>query len=743
MERFHRTVFNLNLAQALKGKRLPTISDVARRAGVSPATVSRVIQGAKNVNPDTRERVQGAIEELGFVPSAVARSLRSKRTRSLALIVSDVTNTFWTTVARGVEDVAQRHGYSVLLCNSDENLAKQDQYLDFLIGQQVDGVIIAPFDADSRHLDKLRRRKIPTVIVDRRVDGWDMDSVGSDSLSGARALVQHLIGLDHRCIAVISGPAITSTAEDRVAGYCMALAEAGIPLDPRLIKRGEYRNATGKDFTHELLDDGLEPTAIFAANNLIAMGVIDAVEERGLQIPQDLALVCFDDLPNASHLFPFLTVVAQPVYDLGMNAAQLLLSRLESQVPLQPRQVVLPVRLIVRHSCGSRLTQNGDCPLSLPIPQNDVGGSTMVRSITTEERRDLSRYLEGVSTPVPSGLERLADYDQSNVNRLLKALQHQEADRVPHLELLVSSRAVYEYVLEHELEENMSIVEIAGLPIAPEDHVEFALRLGMDAVPCHFAWQPRTSDPDGLEPPPSLAEQLSYLERYLRAALGTGVGVIASFTSFFGSALQAAGLTNAINQFGDRQQSIDPLMDRLLARQEQVMRAVCDRFADDLALVMVQEHLANYHGLIIDREAFLTVFPWRMERLVAPAQEHNKLLLMHTRGSLDEVLPVLADMGFHAIHPVEPEWNDIVEIKNKWADRLALVGNVPTSLLAGGTKDQIEAAVRERCLSLAPGGGYVLSSSGRITSDIPPESFVTISRAVHKYGRYGSLGREV
>jgi len=312
---------------------------------------------------------------------------------------------------------------------------------------------------------------------------------------------------------------------------------------------------------------------------------------------------------------------------------------------------------------------------------------------------------------------------------------------VPHLELQVSSRAVFEYVLEHELEDT-AVAEIGGLPITPEDHVEFALRLGMDAVPCHFAWQPRGSDPDDLEPPPSLAEQLSYLERYLRAALGTGVGVIASFTSFFGIALQATGFTNAAKQFGERRQSVERFMDHLLARQEQVMRVVCDRFADELALVLVQEHLANNHGLVIDQQTFLTMFPQRIECLIAPSQEHNKLLLMHTRGRLDGLLPVLADIGFDAIHPVEPEWNDIVEIKRQWAGRLALVGNIPISLLASGSKDQIEAAVREHCLSLAPGGGYVLSSAGRITRDIPPESFVAMTRAVHKYGRYGSLGRQ-
>ena len=177
-----------------------------------------MLQGAKNVRPDTRARVELAIEELGYVPSAVAQSLRSKRTRSIALVVSDITNTFWTTIARGVEDVAQSHRYSVLLCNTDENLAKQRQYLDFLIRQQVDGVIIAPYDSDAQHLDQLRKRNIPTVVIDRRIDGWDVDSVLSDSIAGSRALVQHLVSLGHERIAVLSGPSITSTDDDRIAG---------------------------------------------------------------------------------------------------------------------------------------------------------------------------------------------------------------------------------------------------------------------------------------------------------------------------------------------------------------------------------------------------------------------------------------------------------------------------------------------------------------------------------------------
>jgi len=347
---------------------LATITDVAKLAGVSPVTVSRVINDAPLVNLKTRARVEQAIRELGYVPNVAAASLRSKRTRSLALILPDVTNTFWTTVARGVEDTAQSRGYSVFLCNTDEDLTKQARYLEFVASQRVDGVVIAPCGRDAGNLARLRDRDIPTVIVDRCIDGWETDTVLGDSLSGAHALVKHLIGLGHRRIAIISGPHNTSTAEDRVTGYCIALSEAGIAPDPRLIQRGEYRTASGEELAYQLLDEQPRPTAIFAANNAISMGVIDAAAKRGLRIPQDLALVCFDDLPSISHLFPFLTVVVQPVYEMGVNAAQLLLSRLDAAAPLDPRHIILPTRMILRHSCGARLHKNGHLTLSLPLP---------------------------------------------------------------------------------------------------------------------------------------------------------------------------------------------------------------------------------------------------------------------------------------------------------------------------------------------------------------------------------------
>ncbi len=741
---------------------MATISDVAKRASVAPATVSRVINDVGNVSPATQEKVRQAIQELGYVPSGVAQSLRSKRTHSLALLVPDITNAFWTTVARGVEDAAHGRDYSVLLCNTDESAVKQLRYLDVVISQRVDGVIIAPYDSDVQNLAKLRHRNIPTVIIDRYIEGWNVDAVSGDSISGAYALVQHLINLGHKRIAMISGPENTSTAADRVAGYRIALGEAGIPLEPGLIKHGEFRVASGERLTYQVLAEGLKPTAIFAANNAIAMGVVDALEKRGLRVPQDIALVCFDDLPNTSHFFPFLTVAVQPAYDMGVNAAQLLLSRLEAEVTLQSRQVVLPTRLIIRHSCGSKIKSDGSADLSLPLPQDTPIQSYLVKRLSPEDIRRASTSLAGMNLSMSRRDVGLSDYDKSDVNRLLKALQHQEVDRVPHLEFWVDSQAVYEHVLEHKLGYEIVDASTGQQSITPEDDVEFARRLGIDAVVCYFSWRPNNifktassgtehyvdgsvktwPDLDNLEPPPSLANQLNYLERYLRAAQGTGVGVVANFTSFFDSALLAVGVTDAFYRFYDDLPFLERLMDLILEHQKKIMHAVCDRFADALAFIVVNDDIAHNAGPLVSPDILMEVFSSRMERLIAPAKEHGKLVAIHTDGKVNRVMPILHNIGFDIIHPVQPECNDIFALKKQWAGKMALVGNIPTPLLAYGHKDEIEERVRDYCLKLAPGGGYVLGSSSSIMKGIPPENFVAMIQAVHKYGRYGALGSE-
>ena len=346
---------------------MTTITDVARRAGVAPVTVSRVLNAAPNVNIETRERVQQAIGELGYVPSRAARSLRSKRTHTFAFIVPDIANAFWTTVARGVEDAALAHGYSVLLCNTDEDLTKQSRYLDIMVSQRVDGVIIAPCDTNGGNLRALRDHHIATVIMDRRITGWDVDTVYCDSVSGAYALTQHLIGLGHTRIAMLSGPEGVATAEDRVTGYRLALTKSGIGIDPRLLRHGRFSWQSGAELTGQILDEGLAPTAIFAANNALSQGAVAAVGQRGLRIPSDIALACFDDYPYIASIFPFLTVVSQPAYDMGTKAAELLVSRLQAPASLRPRCEVLPVQLIIRHSCGRAVSTGKACPFNLPL----------------------------------------------------------------------------------------------------------------------------------------------------------------------------------------------------------------------------------------------------------------------------------------------------------------------------------------------------------------------------------------
>jgi uroporphyrinogen decarboxylase len=202
----------------------------------------------------------------------------------------------------------------------------------------------------------------------------------------------------------------------------------------------------------------------------------------------------------------------------------------------------------------------------------------------------------------------------------------------------------------------------------------------------------------------------------------------------------AVGVSDSLLMFHDSRPFLERLMDILLEHQEKVVRAVCDRFADDLAFVLVNDDIAHNAGLMIHRDMFMEIFPWRMSRLIAPAKERGKLAAMHTDGKMDEVLPILYDLGFDIVHPIEPESNDIFEVKKRWAGRLAFVGNIPTPLLAYGSTDEIEERVREYCVKLAPGGGYVLGSSTSIMEGIPPEKFVAMTRAVHRYGRYGALG---
>ena len=332
-----------------------TIRDVARLAGVSAMTVSRVINDQPRVKDETRHRVNAAIAELAYVPNGLARGLIRRRTKTIGLIVPDIANPFFTLVVRGAEDVAWRAGYHVILCNTQTDLVRERGYLDDMLAFRVDGVLIAPVsDRSAPQLRVLGRNEVPFVLIDRSIAGFDGDLVQGDSVAGARLLVNHLIELGHRRIGMISEPADVSTARDRVQGYGDALAAAGIELRPELVAESSAIDLrAARDATLRFLDLPEPPTAIFAVNNIAAIGVAQAARERGLTIPANLGLVCFDDIELASRLDPFLTVLAQPAETFGTIAMQLLLDRLTGNVSERGRTVVLPGELVVRRSTAA------------------------------------------------------------------------------------------------------------------------------------------------------------------------------------------------------------------------------------------------------------------------------------------------------------------------------------------------------------------------------------------------------
>jgi len=331
-----------------------TIKDVARASGVSPMTVSRVINHDRRVRPETRRRVEAAIAELGYVPSRLARGLSGRKTGTIAMIVPDVANPFFTLMVRGAEDVARRAGYRIILCDTRADLALERDVVEEMIAHRVEGIAIAPVSDGSRpHLRRLARFGVPFVLLDRTVNGVDADVVLGDSVGGAERLVDHLVALGHRRIGMIVEADDVSTARDRRRGYGQALERAGLPLDRALIALSTVDPQGGYVGMQELLATDPAPTAVFTVNNLVALGAIEAVRAAGLEVPDDVALVCFDDIEYASRLYPFLTVMVQPAETFGTLGTQLLLERIRGDGHRRSRVVVLPAEFIVRRSCGA------------------------------------------------------------------------------------------------------------------------------------------------------------------------------------------------------------------------------------------------------------------------------------------------------------------------------------------------------------------------------------------------------
>jgi LacI family transcriptional regulator len=325
------------------------IADVAAAADVSAATVSRVLNGSGIVSPERAERVVRAAAELGYQPFGPARALRQQRTRVWAVIIADIENPFFTAMVRGIEDVAREHGHQIVLCNTDEDLNKEKEYIGVAIAERMAGVVIAVASTRTSRLDALVERGTPVVAVDRIPSGpsRNIDSVVVDNRLGAALATNHLLSVGARRIACITGPTRISTATERLAGYREALTKAKRPFDNALVRRANFRQDGGYEATLELCAGRKRPDALFVANNLMTLGALHALAEIGLRVPDDVALVGFDDAPWTTLTMPPLTVVAQPTYQIGTEAGRLLATASDDS---GERHVVLPPTLLVRAS---------------------------------------------------------------------------------------------------------------------------------------------------------------------------------------------------------------------------------------------------------------------------------------------------------------------------------------------------------------------------------------------------------
>lgn len=331
-----------------------TIRDVAAVAAVSPATVSRVLNDDERVQPELRERVLNAVARLGYRPNRAARSLRTQATRVLGLIISDIQNPFFTSLVRGVEDAANERGYSVVLANSDEDLAKEQRYLEVAAAEQMAGVILSPASSSRTRIKVLTDSGIPLVTIDRRITA-EADSVSVDNRASAEQAVRHLIEAGARRVAMITGPADVSSAADRLAGYHAAMAAEGLPVTDDLIAGGDFRAEGGHEAARALLASPSRPEALFVANNLMLVGAINALTEAGVRFPDDILIAGFDEMSWAGFAPP-LTLVEQPTYDIGRRAAELLLRRIDADdAPIE--HVVLHATLRVRSSSTPMATR--------------------------------------------------------------------------------------------------------------------------------------------------------------------------------------------------------------------------------------------------------------------------------------------------------------------------------------------------------------------------------------------------
>jgi LacI family transcriptional regulator len=331
------------------------IKVIAEKAGVSTATVSRVLSGFPGVREKTKKKVMKITSELNYEVDGIARSLRQKKTFKIGVIVGDVLSQFYSVLAKSIEDIANKYGYSVILCNGDDDPEKELNYLKVLRSSKVDGIIIVPTGKNVGYINNLMQTNIKIVLVDRLIEGVDCDAILVDNEKGAYTAVKYLIDKGYKKIAIIDGFIDRTTGKERLKGYLRALNENNIPRNDDFIKIKDFKKISGIMFANELLENKNKPEAIFVANLELTLGAILSIKSLGLKIPDDIAVIGFDDSDWAQILEPPLTTISQPVYDLGTAAAEMLIKNIENDNSKKEKLIVtFNTKLIERGSATKK-----------------------------------------------------------------------------------------------------------------------------------------------------------------------------------------------------------------------------------------------------------------------------------------------------------------------------------------------------------------------------------------------------
>src|SRR5690554_659430 len=332
-------------------KRHSTIKDIAKAAGVSTATVSMIMNKKdKNISQPTREKVLKIAKEINYIPNSMARSLVTSQTKTLGLVLPDIVNPFFPEIARGAEDRAREAGYSIIICNTDDNVDQENKYIQMLSEKMVDGIILTHSANRNDEMIGLENSRVPIILIDRDYNSPNvLGKVLVDNSRASRDGVKYLIDKGYRRIAYIAGPLNTGTARDRLHGYEIALAEEGIAYDEALVRVGEYKSKWGYDAAEDLLDSQIDFQAIFCGNDAIAIGAMKKLRERGIKVPEDIAIMRFDDIYIASMVDPELTTIKQPNYSMGYEAVNMMIDSIQGK-RIDSRNLILETELVVRKS---------------------------------------------------------------------------------------------------------------------------------------------------------------------------------------------------------------------------------------------------------------------------------------------------------------------------------------------------------------------------------------------------------